>query len=126
MQCFEGDIRQVLSNLTTNALDAMPHGGRLLVRSREGHDWRTGRRGLVLTVADTGTGMSQSTRSKIFEAFFTTKGIGGTGLGLWISADIVERHEGRVLLRSSDRENCHGTTVSVFLPMMQSLRENQP
>src|SRR6201999_4023210 len=52
VSCYEGDVRQVISNLITNAIDAMPNGGRLLVRSREATEWKTGRRGLALTVAD--------------------------------------------------------------------------
>lgn len=114
--CFEGDIRQVLSNLVGNAVDAMPEGGRLLVRSRESTDWASGQRGVVLTVADTGSGMDAQTQAKIFEAFFTTKGFNGTGLGLWISAEIVERHHGRIGVRSSQSESHRGTVVTLFLP----------
>jgi PAS domain S-box-containing protein len=114
--CSEGDIRQVLSNLLTNAIDAMPNGGRLLLRSREGTSWRNGLRGVFLTLADTGTGMSVNTQAHLFEAFFTTKGIGGTGLGLWISAEIMERHRGRIAIRSSQNERNRGTVASVFLP----------
>jgi two-component system NtrC family sensor kinase len=116
VECFEGDIRQVLSNVVSNAIDAMPMGGRLIVRSREGRDWQTGRRGLILTVADTGTGISDETQQRIFEAFFTTKGIGGSGLGLWISADIMRRHEGTITIRSSQRCGHKGTAVSLFIP----------
>ena len=114
--CFEGDIRQVLSSLVTNAIDAMPGGGRLLVRSRKGTDWRTGRQGLVLTLADTGTGIDKATQRRMYEAFFTTKGIGGSGLGLWISAEIMQRHGGRILIRSSQAEGHRGTVVTLFLP----------
>jgi PAS domain S-box-containing protein len=122
--CFEGDIRQVLSNLVSNAIDAMPIGGRLLLRSREATDWRTGRRGLVLTVADTGSGMSPETRAHVFEAFFTTKGINGTGLGLWIGSEIVDRHHGHLLLRSS-RDTAHrGTVFNLFLPFLAPLTTN--
>lgn len=116
VECFEGEIRQVLNNLVGNAVDAMPSGGRLMLRSRTGRDWRTGRRGLVLAVADTGTGMDGGTRARMFEAFFSTKGIGGTGLGMWISAEIMQRHGGTILLRSSQRAATHGTVVSIFLP----------
>jgi PAS domain S-box-containing protein len=116
VECFEGDIRQVLSNIVTNAIDAMPNGGRLIVRSREGTDWRTGRKGLVLTLADTGTGMAPEVQSKMYEAFFSTKGIGGSGLGLWISADIMHRHQGRISIKSSQREGRAGTVVVLFLP----------
>jgi PAS domain S-box-containing protein len=122
--CFEGDIRQVLNNLVSNAIDAMPTGGRLLLRSREATDWRTGRRGLVLTVGDTGSGMSPETRAHVFEAFFTTKGINGTGLGLWIGSEIVQRHHGRLLLRSSRNPTHHGTVFSLFLPFLNPLPSN--
>ena len=111
--CFEGEIRQVLNNFVGNAIDAMPTGGRLLVRSREATDWRTGLHGLVLTIADTGIGIAPATQSHIFEAFFTTKGIQGTGLGLWISAEIIQRHHGRILMRSRQGS---GTVFSIFLP----------
>ena len=113
--CFEGEIRQVLNNLVSNSIDAMNKGGRLLLRSREATDWRSGVRGLVLTVADTGAGMDAETQARIFEAFFTTKGLQGTGLGLWISAEIIERHHGRVRVRSSGGA-AHGTVFTVFLP----------
>jgi PAS domain S-box-containing protein len=127
--CFEGDIRQVLNNLVGNAIDAMTFGskspgGRLLLRSREATDWRTGRRGLVLTVADTGPGMSPETCAHAFDAFFTTKGINGTGLGLWISSEIVTRHEGRLLLRSSQHPAHHGSVFSLFLPFQALLGKN--
>jgi PAS domain S-box-containing protein len=115
--CFEGEIRQVVSNLLLNAIDAMPlQGGRLLLRSREGHDQATGRAGLILTIADTGSGMSPQTLSNIFEPFYTTKGVAGTGLGLWISKDILERHHGRLRVRSSKRSGHTGTVFTIFLP----------
>jgi signal transduction histidine kinase len=115
--CFDGEIRQVLSNLVANAIDAMrAHGGRLLVRSRDASDWKTGRHGVVLTVADTGSGMAPQTLSKIFEPFFTTKGDKGTGLGLWISREIVDRNRGVLKVRSSQTDRCSGTVFSLFLP----------
>jgi signal transduction histidine kinase len=113
---YEGDIRQVLNNLVGNAIDAMPNGGRLLVRSREATDWRTGRRGLVLTVADTGVGMDDHTKARVFDAFFTTKGIGGTGLGMWVSSEIMERHGGSIRIRSRQGEGRSGTVAAMFLP----------
>lgn len=80
--CFEGEVRQVLANLISNAIDASAPGGRLLVRTREGYQWNSGRWGLHVTIADNGHGMSKETLEQIFDAFFTTKGVGGTGLGL--------------------------------------------
>jgi signal transduction histidine kinase len=117
VMCFDGEIRQVLNNLIGNAIDAMhPGGGRLLIRSRNGCDWRTGQSGLMVTVADTGTGMDLETAQKIFAPFFTTKGIGGTGLGLWVSQEIVERHRGELRVRSSRRPGGNGTAFTLFLP----------
>ena len=116
VECFEGDIRQVISNVIGNSIDAMPTGGRLVIRSRMGTEWRSGRAGLTMTVADTGSGMSAETRARLFEAFFSTKGIGGTGLGLWISAEIMNRHQGRIRLRSSQNPRHRGTVVTLFLP----------
>jgi signal transduction histidine kinase len=115
--CLDGEIRQVLSNLIGNALDAMKvSGGRLLIRSREGRDWTTGRAGIILTIADSGAGMSPHTLSKIFEPFFTTKGDKGTGLGLWISREIIDRHRGVVKVRSRQSRDRSGTVFSLFLP----------
>ena len=116
VECFEGDIRQVLSNIVSNAVDAMPLGGRLIVRSREGTDWPSNRKGLVLTIADTGTGMDHDTQCRMYEAFYTTKGIGGSGLGLWISADIMQRHGGRISIKSSTKTGSSGTVVTLFIP----------
>jgi PAS domain S-box-containing protein len=117
VMCFDGEIRQVLNNLAGNAIDAMhPGGGRLLLRSRPGTEWSTGRRGVVLTVADSGEGISPAVMKRVFEPFFTTKGDSGTGLGLWVSQEIIARHEGGLRVRSSQREELSGTVFTVFLP----------
>jgi PAS domain S-box-containing protein len=121
--CFDGEIRQVVSNLLINAVDAMhPKGGRLITRSREGHDPSNQRPGLVLTIADTGCGMSPATLARLFEPFYTTKGVAGTGLGLWISKEIVERHQGRLSVRSSQRPGRSGTVFTLFLPFEAATR----
>jgi len=118
VRCFEGEIRQVLSNLVSNAIDAMQPlgGGRLLLRSHVGREWTTGRPGLVITVADTGSGMPASVANRIFEPFYTTKGASGTGLGLWVSNEIVRRHHGTLRFRSSEKEGRSGTIFALFLP----------
>ena len=109
--CFEGEIRQVLNNVIGNAIDSMRGtGGRLLVRSRALQN------GYRITIADTGHGMDKATVDRIFEAFFTTKGIMGTGLGLWISQGIVAKHEGALRVRSSENAKHHGTVFLLFLP----------
>ncbi len=124
--CFEGEIRQVLNNLVGNALDAMPHGGRLLIRSRETTDWRTGQKGLTLTFADTGGGIPSNILHNIFEPFFTTKGMMGTGLGLWISKGIVEKHHGSLRVRSSQRPGATGTVFRLCLPFEPLLPVEPP
>jgi signal transduction histidine kinase len=115
--CLDGEIRQVLSNLIGNAIDAMAQKDRrLLIRSRESTEWRTGRRGVSLTVADTGSGITTDTIARIFEPFFTTKGNKGTGLGLWISREIIERHRGSLKVRSRHATHGSGTVFILFLP----------
>jgi PAS domain S-box-containing protein len=115
--CFAGDIRQVLNNLVGNAIDAMnKQGGRLLIRSVVSTDWQTNRKGIVFTVADNGYGIAQKDLPQIFEPFFTTKGIGGTGLGLWVSKEVVTRHKGTLRVRSRNAPNCSGTVFRFFLP----------
>ena len=109
----DGEIRQVIANLLGNALDALAEDGRLLVRTACAHDWRTGRDGIRITVADNGTGMDQDTQSRIFEAFFSTKGITGTGLGLWVSREIMDKHDGHFRVRS---RLGRGTVFTMFLP----------
>ena len=120
--CFEGELRQALNNLVGNAVDAMRGGGRLRVRVRCATDFATGRGGVRLTVADTGTGMSPATQARAFEPFFTTKGILGTGLGLWITRELVAKAQGRLRMRSREEQSvtaagsAHGTVFALFLP----------
>ncbi len=122
IRCFEGELRQVLSNLVTNAVDSMrERGGRLLLRTSEGRG-PSNARGVFFTIADEGTGMSQKTVQKAFEAFFTTKGFNGTGLGLWVCREIMERHRGRIQLRSKQGPGKCGTVVRIFLPFAAVLR----
>ncbi len=119
--CLESEIRQVLNNLVRNGIDAMHgKGGRMLIRTRHATDWRTGVLGVSLTVADTGMGMSPNTIEHIYKPFFTTKGIAGTGLGLWVSSEIVARHRGRLRVRSTQRPGSSGTVFSLFLPLNAS------
>jgi len=119
--CFENDIRQVLNNLIANAIDAMRSGGgHLIVRAHDATDYSPEylqpRPGIRITIADTGHGMSPTVKSRLFEPFYTTKDLNGTGLGLWISSGIVNRHQGRLTYRSTDDPIRHGTIFSLFLP----------
>lgn len=125
VRCFDGEIRQVLNNLVSNAIDAMHlDGGRLLVRSREATHWPTQRKGLVLTIADTGGGIEPENLRRIFEPFFTTKGASGTGLGLWVSQEIVNRHHGSLRVRSCRRSPKSGTIFAIFLPFDSVLEQS--
>ena len=118
---LEGDIRQVLNNLVRNAFDAMPAGGALHLRLRQAVCPRTGMAGVRITIADTGTGFLPSMRPHLYEPFHTSKEITGTGLGLWISKGIVEKHGGRINMRSrfaADAEDLtHGTIFALWLPL---------
>ncbi|HEU4636786.1 MAG TPA: ATP-binding protein, partial [Edaphobacter sp.] len=93
---YDGELRQVIANLVSNAIDAVQPGGRIVLRSRSGREWSTGRLGVTITIADNGTGMDAETCDRIFEPFFSTKDITGTGLGLWISQEIVTKHHGSI------------------------------
>jgi PAS domain S-box-containing protein len=114
--CLEGEIRQVLNNLVRNALDAMSIPGRLLVRLSPSYDQVRGRSGVRLTVADTGEGIRSEIAARLFEPFQTTKELTGTGLGLWVSKGIVEKHGGYIRTRSQWGEK-HGTVFAVWLPL---------
>ena len=119
LYCFAGELRQVFANLIGNAIDAMPAGGRLVLRARRSKDWMDpGRRGVRFQVADTGSGMTPEVRKHIFEPFFTTKEVTGTGLGLWVSSEIVVKHKGSMRVRShSDKlGGKSGTIFELFFP----------
>ena len=114
--CYEGEIRQTLNNLVGNAIEAMRTGGRLVIRTQDSEAWKTGEPGVRISIADTGYGMTPEVRKRVFEAFYTTKGINGTGLGLWISHGIVEKHHGMLHIRSSVKPDASGTVFQLFLP----------
>jgi PAS domain S-box-containing protein len=114
---FPDEVRQLIDNLLLNALEAMPHGGRLSVGVHASFDWRRrSLKGVRLTIGDSGCGIPKQYRSRIFEPFFTTKSDKGTGLGLWVMQGIVSKHGGSMSIRSSDAKERSGTDVSVFLP----------
>ena len=117
-------MRQVIANLVGNAIDATTGGGRLIIRARRSQNWRgPASEGVRITVADTGTGIEADAREHIFEAFFTTKDVTGTGLGLWVSHEIILKHHGLVHVRSraASRGGPSGTVFQLFLPDNQDL-----
>jgi PAS domain S-box-containing protein len=126
LYCFAGEVRQVIANMVSNAIDATSGGGRLVICARRSRDWKdSGRAGVRFTVADTGSGMDAEEQQHLFEAFFTTKGITGTGLGLWVSSEIIQKHDGRVRVRSRSAASGRpsGTVFQMFFPDDQVLAE---
>lgn len=117
-------IEQILMNLTTNARDAMPEGGRLTISAEnielseeQISEHHLGRRCILLKVEDTGRGIDDSIKEKIFEPFFSTKDVGkGTGLGLSMVFGIVKQHGGYITVNSQVN---HGTVFNIFLPSVE-------
>ena len=118
---YAGELRQLLANLLVNAVDAMPEGGTLQVRVAAARDWSSGRDGIRITVADTGSGIPSDNIGQIFEPFYTTKKDAGTGLGVWISRGIVQKHGGSIRVRSRTAGRSTGTVFQVFMPQRQEI-----
>jgi signal transduction histidine kinase/CheY-like chemotaxis protein len=111
--CYAGEIQQVFTNLIGNALDAMPDKARLLVAVRESKSAHGGE-GVRVTIADSGAGMDEYTAQYLFHPFFTTKGEAGTGLGLWVTKGILDKHNSSIKVRS--KLGC-GTVFQLFFPL---------
>jgi PAS domain S-box-containing protein len=112
-----GEVRQVFSNLIGNAIEALPQRGSLRVRVQSWQEaTSTQRLGVRVTIADNGSGITAESMTHIFEPFFTTKKDTGTGLGLWLSYSIVQKHGGWIHVRSRAEHGRSGTVFSVFLP----------
>ena len=110
----QGEMLQVFSNIITNAVDAMRHGGSLKISTRKLMG-STGD-GIQTVIRDSGTGIEQEHLEKIFEPFFTTKGNLGTGIGLWVARQLVERRGGQISVASSTERGKSGTTITIFIP----------
>jgi PAS domain S-box-containing protein len=114
---FPGELRQVFLNLISNAIQAMPTGGRLRLRVGETTEPETQRRGIAISVTDTGNGIRREDAGHLFQPFFTTKSAKGTGLGLWISKGIIQKYEGSIAFRSLHSARGACTCFRVFLPL---------
>jgi signal transduction histidine kinase len=116
---FPAQLRQVFSNILQNAMDASIPGGIIRIRIcptillRDDPPVRAAR----VTFVDNGIGIPRENLNKVFDAFFTTKELKGTGVGLWLSSTIVQQHSGRIQVRSSTKPGCAGTAISVLLPV---------
>jgi signal transduction histidine kinase len=118
--CYADELRQVFANLLANSLDATRRGGRVVTRVRDSRDWTDSsneRRGVRVTLADTGHGIALEVRRQMFEPFVSTKQDTGTGLGLWVSDGIVRKHGGRIAVRSRTQPPS-GTMLMLFLPVV--------
>ncbi|HSZ61735.1 MAG TPA: ATP-binding protein [Terriglobales bacterium] len=121
---YSGELRQLLANLLVNAVDAMEDGGSLQVGVTAARNWCDGREGVRITVADNGSGIPREDLAQIFEPFYTTKKETGTGLGLWVSRGIVQKHGGSIRVRSRSEghsighnsNRATGTVFWIFLP----------
>jgi len=114
--CFGSEIRQVFANLIGNSFDALKPGGRMLLRTRDRIHPSTGEAGVLVSIADSGSGMDSATKQRLFEPFFTTKGEKGTGLGLWVSREILRKHRATLRVRTRQAAEKSGTAFSIWLP----------
>jgi signal transduction histidine kinase len=122
--CPVGEVRQVLVNLIANAIEAMRRGGSLfLCASARPHPYDS-TPGVRITIADQGEGIAPQVRKRLFEPFFTTKGSTGTGLGLWLTKDIIERNQGFIRVRN--HRSPHGAIFSFWLPQEPGVRAQEP
>ena len=119
IEVHPGEIRQAFGNLVSNALDAVNsprNHGHLYVRCFNSIDIPTGRRGVRFVISDTGTGIPLSVLPQIYGAFFTTKEVQGSGIGLWLTSEIIAKHKGRIRVRSRTSGRFCGTLFDIFLP----------
>ena len=121
MRGFAGELKQVISNLVENASDASPDEGQILVRVKALQSRRDG--SVQISIADNGRGIERDDVEQIFEPFFTTKGEKGTGLGLWVTKDIVNKQGGHVQVRS---RKGRGSVFTVVLPMGNAAQASVP
>ena len=108
----------------SNAIEAMKDGGCLRIVVDERTEERTGRRGVRVSICDTGSGIDSKFAKRIFEPFFTTKDIKGTGLGLWISRGIIQKYDGAIRFRSVRVGTGHATCFAVFIPGLPVAPQN--
>ncbi|MFB3813338.1 MAG: PocR ligand-binding domain-containing protein [Terriglobales bacterium] len=111
-----GELRQVFCNLLSNSVEAIDGNGAIRLRVSRSCHFSTGQSCVRITVADNGKGIDDSVRPHIFEPFFTTKGATGTGLGLWVCKQLVEKHGGSIRIRSRAQHPRTGTVFSILLP----------
>jgi signal transduction histidine kinase len=114
IDAYPSELRQVFTNVLRNAVEATSEGGTIRISTERFQ--QAGGDGVLIKIVDDGVGIPDNFRSKLFSAFVTSKGENGTGLGLWVSRSIVQRHGGTITIASNE-DGRPGATVSVFLPL---------
>ncbi len=124
IQGFPAQLRQVFSNLVRNAIEASHPGGKIRIRSSDSRKWHHGAEPAVrVSIADRGVGIPPENIGRVFDAFFTTKYLKGSGIGLWLSSTIIQEHGGRIRVRSSTEPARSGTCLSIVLPQRRAREE---
>jgi signal transduction histidine kinase len=114
---FPAQLRQVFSNLIRNAIEASFPDGEIRIRTSDNKSWHgPGAQAVRVTITDRGVGIPPENIGRVFDAFFTTKDLKGSGIGLWLSSTIVHEHGGSLRVRSTARTSRSGTCLSVLLP----------
>lgn len=113
---FPSELKQVFMNLVSNAIQAMPSGGRLRISIKDAPGRNGSPASVEVFITDTGSGISPEHGQRLFEPFFTTKSVKGTGLGLWISRGIVHKHDGSLRFRSLFTPTRTTTTFRISVP----------
>lgn len=114
----KGELVQVLSNVIANSIDAMSQGGVLQVHVEE--TTHSNEQGVQIVIRDNGAGIREEHLEQIFEPFFTTKGDLGTGIGLWVAKQLIEKVQGQISITSSADAGNSGTTLAIFIPIANS------
>jgi len=113
---YASEVMQLLTNLISNAIDAVGSDGKIIVAFQDGRTWKTMTPCVIMSVADSGPGIPRQYQQKIWEPFFTTKAETGTGLGLWLVDETVRKNGGSIRMRTSSAPDCHGTVFRISLP----------
>jgi signal transduction histidine kinase len=124
VQAIPGELRQVFSNILGNAIEAVGRNGQICIRTRDTVEPNSGRSGVKIIICDDGPGIDPSIQSRLFTPFFSTKGEQGTGLGLWLSRSLVDKHNGTINFRSTTRPHKHGTVFTLFVPQAGESRSS--
>jgi signal transduction histidine kinase len=124
VEAFPSELRQVFTNVIKNAVEATAEGGNIRIYSEASQ--QSGRDGVVVQVVDDGSGIPEQLQSRLFSPFVSTKEERGTGLGLWVSRNILGKHGGSMKIESPTGANNRGTTVSIFLPLKFDSRKFVP